>query len=661
MASFYSSLIPSVFKALDAGTSKSKPYEKYIFDQQAGVAARIYPNDGSEPINLFWQIESCMVDRSTTNLGGSFTLTLLGTDPWDDMIRGDDYIRIFMGDQVVASRSPNPAAYNVASGDFRQSAGFSEPSQGIIFVPVPGTSGKSDRNVKYLAMYERCCGKIDRVEAIATTPSADGASVTMFQVTGRLLSSVVEDISLYYNEFLPGLNAPTVFFNSGILNFGSPDEYVKTMLSVVLSEIPMPQWILPDTFSREYLGAAALAGNKALVDQNLASFRQTLASLQQTQKSQQTPTTIQRLNRLIQDAQNNRGTTPFSIMSVQGIRPCYGRTFIRDTPTLDSKTTGLVDMLKNLSNPNFNEFWFDMAPGGDPVNGGPATSARPLPSFCLRQRPYNVTESMIRGVQGRTQRDAAKLSDFSPVTLANISSSLEDLDSSAIVLTGAMANTGLEGSVAPDRASYLKIPGGISYIPTVLAPQYGYSNHDRVNFWAVLGSYNAGQAHQSDRAYLYYADGYRLDPDSILKYGFRVMEVSTQYAQPEGNSTVSQTQIQYLKNFTATLANWYFLNSNFMNGKIACRFLPEARLGVPVKYYVTRPTAAIPYPREDRFYCQGVTDEYRMGEGIRTTLTVIRGIRRRLDDVVEVTAANDLLKNLRGRVDSIFQNISRIA
>ena len=90
MGIFDNSLIsPLIPKAFIPTAKKEKVTHNYVMEQQAGCGVRVYPNSESrEPLNLFWEIESCSVDRSIVDIGGSFSFTLLPTEPWYEIVTG---------------------------------------------------------------------------------------------------------------------------------------------------------------------------------------------------------------------------------------------------------------------------------------------------------------------------------------------------------------------------------------------------------------------------------------------------------------------------------------------------------------------------------------------------------------------------------------------
>ena len=144
-------------------------------------------------------------------------------------------------------------------------------------------------------------------------------------------------------------------------------------------------------------------------------------------------------------------------------------------------------------------------------------------------------------------------------------------------------------------------------------------------------------------------DGFKIDTESVKRFGFRIMELSTIYGQPDDAQNATQDYGQLLKGFSSLIANWYFMNPDLLNGRIVCRFLPEARLGVPIKYYRTRVSPTNPYPKMEMYYCQGVTDNYSYGQPITTTLTAIRGIRYNLNAANQAGLKAEITKLLEAR------------
>jgi len=659
-----SSLVPKIFQP---SSGPVDPGRNYVFAQQSGCGAKIYPNGGDNRSSrqLFYEIQSCTCDRTTTDIGGSFTIVLTATHPWDELIQPDDFIRIFMGDQIVQQKNSN-GAYNFASGVLDQSK--SSPLKAdVVMVPLPGAGGNvvggkvaqgTSFAMNYLAMYERFVGKVDRVEKNVSAPSGQSGSITTYTVSGRSIGAIIQDISLYYNEWLPGLNAINVFFGSSVPLQASPSEFVQQVLSVVLSAVPMPQWNLPDEFIRDMNYGSVQADNVAAAEKNLASFKSRLASAPSLSGSiLGAANAIAELNRLVSEIQNVPTNSPYVILSTLGIKTTYGSTFNRSF--LNSTTTGLFDLIKHLSNDAFNEFFIDLCPAGNP-DGGLASGNIPVPTIVMRQRPYNMTSQMLSGLAEYLKKPASKLGTFPAVDLPGISSSLFDQSKNAVSVFGPLANADIQtytaalvGQGSPDIFS------SAGFHPSMMGYDVGLSSHDRINAFLTLGSYNRGQANQTDRILLSENGGFSVDVESIKRYGFRIMELSTQYAQPDDSKTAQSDFAQILTNFSKTIANWYFMNPQFLNGRIVSRFLPEARLGIPCKYYETRISPTNPYPKMELFYVQGVTDNYTYGQPVTTTLTVIRGIRYDISKNASTTInpAFAALGDLRQRVASTFSKL----
>lgn len=651
------------------------PGDKYVSQQQSGCGVKVYPNSDSRSVrHLYWEIQSATVERTTVDIGGGFTITLAPTEPWDEIIMGDDFVRIFMGDQIMRGFL-GPDGYNFGSGSLDQSQARARTD--IVSVPVPETGftyseggGVRYGNRKpqnYLVMYERMVGKVDRVQKVEEAMGGpdDGYSVS-YVVTGRTLGSIIQDTALYYNEWLPGLNAINIFFGSNLELIQSPSEFVRDILSVVLSAVPLPQWQLPKSLVDDLNFGNIAAENAELASKNLNAFKQRISSGIGQNPVSGLANALTELNKLVKEIDNNGNNNPFNVMSTKSFKETTGSTLNKSF--LSSQSNGLLDMVKHLSNDAFNEFYFDLCPGGV-VDGGSLSSSIGVPSLVMRQRPYDITEDMLSNVSTFLEGNRDKLSRFGRAkddvdiaSLTSASKSLSELDNNSITIYSreqqADVNKYLQDISKISSSKSFFIPGGTA-IPTCLKNETGYSNHDRLNAFLVLGQYNRGHQNQTDRILMSENGGFKIDPESIKRYGFRIMELSTIYAQPDDKKNAQSNFGELLKGFSSLIANWYFMNHNFLNGRIVCRFLPEARLGIPVKYYQTKVTPYNPYPKMEMSYCQGVTDSYQYGQPLTTTLTVIRGIRYNLlaanneglkDEINKLVQANERIRNTFGGV-----------
>lgn len=635
--SLLNQFIPSIFKPDNQGLGNMEAM-KWIRQQQCGCGVRIYPsNPGRAPITLFWEILQANVDTDTTNIEGAVNITLTGSAPWDELIQPDDYIRVFMGDQIATTNVP-PGAFNFASNVKTGSANSNQRGD-IVALPIPNTGysvsgtsqvqmGDSQRpRFSYLIMYEKFFGRVDRVLRVEQAGGQGAGTNVTFNLAGRLFSSILPDMSLYYNEWIAGLNAINVFWQTIPDFFTSPTEIVKQMLAILLTEVPMPQFQLPPSLVQDMQIPTIAQANTAFADTLLRDFRQRIAKAQQN-LTFQTDNALARLNSIVTSREQSGPTNPLSIISLNSFFDTYGKSLNKSF--LSSQNNGAYDLIKTLSNPIFNEFFFDMCPQGR-VDGGTLSDSRGIPTFVMRQRPYDITPEMLddRILFDRLTDQAKKLEDFgAPSISGKISSSLYSNIQSSISIFGyaqtSDVNQFFEG--LQNVPQFLK-PDGY-YNPTIMNYQCGYSGHDRLNAWLCLGAYNRGQATQTDRITASVNGSLLIDKDSILKYGFRIMEVSSPYVQPYDNKdSVTETIPTLIKNFSGLLANWYFMNPYFLNGRISCSFLPNARLGIPVKVYQPRSMPTNPYPKIELYYCQGVSHSFTQGQPLSTTLTLTRGIR----------------------------------
>ena len=653
--------ISSKFKVLKT----SFPGDKYVFWQQSGCFARIYHQDGRTS-DLYFEIDSCNTDKTITDVGGSFSLSLLPNRPWDELIQPDDFIRIFMGDQVIA-QSNSKAAFNVASGDVSLSSRvFPLPSLfsggSKLKIPLTGTSplvrsgksvnGTADRDAPpQLVMYERFFGKIDRCERIKSAPSRTSGSSVQFSVSGRGFGSILQDMIVYCNEHVPGLNAINIWYNSLIsVDSKSPSQLVKEYLSVVLSVVPFPQWQLPDSLVKDYLLPSVSAANQAEAKKLLGQ-----AFTRITQQAASNPNLSAGASSVFQSLVAKSSThperSPISLISLDGFGETYG--VMLQQSFMNDSSSGVFDKIKYLSNAAFNEFWCDLCPNGDP-EGGSATSAPLLPTFVMRQRPYNIVDDMLYSTPAFYKEYVAKLKTF-PASTVTPGQSLLDLMDQGFTILGAVDDPGAIESLISENLSGISVVD-VEFRPTLLEYQVGVSGHDRQNAFEVLPDQNSGQSGTgAARALLAENGGFRIDPDSITKYGFRILGLSTPYATPAPTKSQGGDYTQIMKDFSELIANWYFMNPAFFNGRMVCRFLPSARIGVPVSYIETHIRPDSPYAKLELSYCQGISDSYKRGQVLKTSVTVTRGIRYKLESLIITTA---VASGLSGSISDMTKGLA---
>ena len=357
----------------------------YTHEQVSGCAAKIYPNgptqDTREPLHLYAEILSCTTDRTITDVGGSFTMTLAAYADFDNLILPDDYIRIFMGDKITQAKDLPEHIYNFATGQLAVNRDSNSEIQKVAYVLPHKKMGA----LSYLAMIERFVGKIDRVEQNTQTGSDDSATVATYTVSGRFIGAIVQDVCLYYNNFVPGLNSWNAFADVGIGLNGSPSDFVRDMLTVVLSGIPMPQFLLPKTFVDDMKFDLVYDNNQQLISERFNSYRDKVQTRQRSPTAFNQIQALQAIDNVLNHLEEFKTRSPFSVLSLNGIKDTYGRAFTKNF--MSSQSTGLYDLLKHLSNDAFNEFFMDMCPEGDPES----TSGPLIPTFVMRQRPYDIT------------------------------------------------------------------------------------------------------------------------------------------------------------------------------------------------------------------------------------------------------------------------------
>jgi len=630
-------------------------HAKHVYQQQAGVGIRLYPNgnDGREVRDLFWEVTACTTDRTITEVGGSFNFTLNASEPWDELIQPDDFVRIFMGDQIATLSADGELAYNFATSSLKQSANESgdiaatEPAGdvGKVFVPLPNlgplVSGNvtipgQGRKMNVLVMQERFIGKVDRISRTKSPGNKDQGYTASFQVSGRSLGAIIQDISLYYNPYIDGMNAISIFAGTDLKLIGSATDLVKQILVICLTSVPFPQWKLPQKLIDDLDLDGVLQENTELAQERLDEFNKKIAS-SRGNKTPPSGSAFSKLQALAAESGSISDQSPLSVISLRSLYQTYGGNFFKNF--LNSSTSGLFDMIRNLQNPGFNEFFFDLCPNGDVEGGRNGRDGLPAPSFCMRQRPLDITSEMMFNVADYVKPYAAKLSDFSGSAemQEEFGADYFELmdDGNDIMVYGPMAFPTFESDTGSDIDKYIETEA----TPMLLDYEVGLSNADRQNGWMVIGKYDAND----DRRLLVTSlGGFHIDVDSAKTYGFRMVELSTNYVEPSPNKEQPESADRFAVEFGKTLANWYFMNPAFLNGRLVCRFLKEARLGIVCKYLETRITPENPYPKLELFYVQGVADDWSIGQPIRTTLTVVRGIRYKLTGVSneeEITSA----------------------
>lgn len=589
----------------------NKIVDKYVANNQGACAARVYHQKGGVT-NLFFQIKSCQIDKSLTSLGGSFSMTLVGDRNWDEIILPDDYIRVFMGD-LSASVKPNQetSVYNFASNDLGVGRQLKKNFLGDREVLLGETYQKSGN----ILVYERALIKVDRCERTESGSGRNSANVSNFIVVGRLFGSILEDIKLFYSEYLPGLNAINVFWKSGATTYGTPTDFVKNLLIVGLTSVPMPQWILPIDLINDMATRESLAGNKEIMNDALKGLQQVL-NAQATSLSTSSFEGYKELAKQSLEFINNPDRSPFNIISIKGLKQCFGNA-VNTAYQSNNQNADMSSLIQSMCNQAFCEFWFDMCPDGDP-DGGDVSEKKPIPTFVLRHRPYDITQTMVNNQSLSLER--GECDEFFPrQEFGGAEKSVEDLMSQAIHVYGPM-----DGK---DESSPMVLPDGY---------KVGRSGDQRFNMFFCFGSWSNGQATPSTRIEMASKDLVKISQKSILYHGFRPLELSTAYAEP---SKEKGQEVYYdnLKKFSHTLANWYSLNHYFLNGTIATKFIPSARLGIPLVYWATRKKqyanrdGAKFDSRKEVFYVQGLSESFNVGSGLSMNFIVTRGLRYKVE------------------------------
>lgn len=621
----------------------NNPNNKYIKQIQSGCAVKIYHNgpNAGKTTKLFFEIKKCTTNRSIKDIGGGFTLYLHPTQPWDDIIKGDDYIRIFYGDEL-SNANDLSYSYNIASQDSPLDV-LPDVLKSKLEIPLSGSgwSYEDDRVIynnsaeapKTLTMYERFFGKIDRVQRIARGPGKNQGTSVHYAVTGRFFGAMLQDIILQYNDFIPGFNAINMWARQTADTVEKrPDELVYLYLENLLAVTPMPQFQLPYPLILDYMDPEEIVARGEEIAKNVTSMINQLSEAMISTKP--TVEAFKRLNSLISNAKDMIANSPLMIISLLNMEHTHGINY--DTSWLTNMSSSSYDFLKYLSNPQFNEFYCDMLPAG--LNEGTAESDYVYPSFVMRQRPYDIDPVMLSGLA-----NSVDISGYvEPPDVASKLSLLDLINDAVVIFGPATKENEFNETYKQNSVIMNEREGEDFYEPTMMDYQMGYTSISRFNSYLCLNAFASGSG-EGGGAKLLLAEigGYIIDTDSIAKYGFRSMETTTQYASPSGES---DSYLQNMVDFTKMLANWYCLNPSLMDGVMTCRFLKKARLGIPCVYIETRKTPSNPYPKLELSYIQSIQDDYEYGKPITTTLTLTRGLRYDLTKSWEEALLEEAIK-----------------
>jgi len=445
------------------------------------------------------------------------------------------------------------------------------------------------------------------------------------------------------------LNAVDTFFGSGITLDSSPSEYVESVLSLILTMIPLPQWQLPATLVSEY--SISIAKNATKISAALTRIQgRVTASAANNNVSKQA---LFSFNAFLAQASAYLPTSPLTIISLD-MKETFGKMFNRNfmsNGTLDMKetfgkmfnrnfmsngTSGAADVIKHISNDFMNEFFFDLCPNGD-AEGGRSSTQILTPTFVMRQRPYDINSDVMEAgyladyisPYADTLALGERLgptSDFSTPTISSsIQKSLIDISLNGFSIAGAT-----DGKLTVDYGHPIadNFPSPIDS-PQVVEKNTGLSGHERHNLFLVIPAISTGSAFGADAIKVAMAStgGIKINTDSIRKFGFRAMEVTTVCNEIGDTKNSGADYLDTVKKFTQFIANWYMLNPVFLNGRISSRFIPDARIGVPCLYFETRITDKNPYQKCEMYYVQSVSESFTVGQVLLTNISVVRGLR----------------------------------
>lgn len=621
--------IPS---AISGALSKSKA--NMVFGQQPACAVVIYSHSTSKTRVIYSELLSVECSRDISDVGGSFSFTLAPTEPWDELIFTDDFVRIFMGDTAFSTQQGANSFYNVAGGDFSLNSDIRIAQQYASFIPTSAFSkvfedipnaGNKKVPLPKLFMYERFMGKVDRVNRNEDEPGADHGAATGFTVSGRSIGSLLQDITLYYNEWIPGLNAVNLFYDANPKVQDSPTKMVQQFLKLLLTTTPFPQWQIPSSLALEFITNPGIAANIAEATGYFIKMRTKINSISNL-KDAKTDFLLE-LNSLLTTLQTRPDRSPLSLFSFDGFLPTFGTTYSADF--LRSATTGVMDFVKGLSNDFANEFFVDLCPDGDP-DGGNALNGAQVPTIVMRQRPYDITEEMLNGGLATVYAETAKTMSekYLPPDMST-NNSLDEMSKNGFSVFGRCQKSDISDVIASNNFIQGLTGDKTQFIPEMIKYNCGFSGHDRYNGFQVLPRRGGmiGFAGGDKVVAALDDNGFLIDAKSISRYGFRMMETQSVYCEPDPQDSQSKSYQQNASKFTQMLANWYFMNPLLLNGTMICRFLPEARLGVPMRYFETAITPKNPYPKMELYYVQGITDSWVKGGIITTTLSLTRGLR----------------------------------
>lgn len=382
-------------------------------------------------------IETFSFSKGMGNAAGSFSLTLQNSFDWPRWMRPGQWICVYLtGDGDLPLPAENTGGQGTALLGLAASAG--PLASGLLsqfFKPTPDLplpKGPTPEQTMVMKPKLRCMGIIQRV-AIRSITTADGASETVFTITGKDFGTVYEETELWFNAS----NADGASFSNTVhsiaqqftrnltelLNkwydiFLNPSNELVTSITSVKSFFPV-QWVLPDQMVKDLGFEINPAGQGTFGD--LAGVREF------------SPTVFE-------------NPDPMPLAGLQG--HCW-------------------DRLKTLSQPEFHELFTELSD-----EGNPKLIFRPIP-WANNKDKYPVIGSKMM-----SYKDLGKGTPVS--TPASLSSSIGSLSSLTAAVSAAAQSVNV--SLPADARTTHAVPVTAKEVESFdLGPDY----HARSNFFLV--------------------------------------------------------------------------------------------------------------------------------------------------------------------------------
>jgi len=407
-------------------------------------------------------------------------------------------------------------------------------------------------------------GRIDIVSRKVASTGA-GARKRIHAISGRDHSGVFLDYAVYFNPFLS----------------------MRTeQLGVITPAAPLLSRDFVD--GMELAAAEGLGGNPASYVKFIYTvfLERGVSSIQRFSLPTSAGPDILRTGAVLTDNQYTElvdfiygpQATALSLPGMKGI-------FFDDSILSTSDGGRLWDLIRQYSNPSFNEFFFTI----NKATGRPEIQfrERPFPAYALRPSPLETDSiaAAIRSVRNRA-RGSREIYIASQQWEDILGVAVSGRDLSAI-------------SVSRDEQA-------------------------RYNYWMLFAD-GTPLLHQ-DQVFMM-GDGYDdgapiLDLDSIQRYGLKRFEATTYYTGYHADAT-AEIWIIPASYWLAQLYSWYSLGPSFLKGTASLPYLERAEVGE--RFWVKEDDGGF-----TEYYINGVTWQWSKGaqgeSKASTNLTISRGI-----------------------------------